>query len=178
MIVRFDATIDDLVDVGMRSWANSKTMRQWRWQGAAATGLMLAIPAYFLLAERTGARLMIAGGAALIGVAFYLWTYRDNYRKRLRKLCQEQLGPDAFTVTVELLDEGIAFSQRGIRSVQQWPRIERVEEEGDALYFVNKDNNCSAVRKRAFESAAMKDEFLRRAENYIQQSRGPHCSKS
>src|SRR6266404_7755301 len=74
MIVRFDATIDDVVDVNMRSWANSKTMRLWRWQGAAVTGLMFAVPAYFLFGETAGARLVIAGAAALIGVGYYLWT--------------------------------------------------------------------------------------------------------
>jgi|GEM_PF-3167818 len=179
MIVRFDATIDDVVDVSMRSWANSKTMRLWRWQGAATTGLMFAVPAYVLLSRTTGARLVITCAAALAGVAYYSFTYRESLRKRTRKLCREQLGTDApFTVTVELLDQGISFSQMGARIVHDWACIDRVEESGDALYFFSKESMCSAVRKRAFESAAMKDEFLKRAEAYIQESRGPLCSKS
>ena len=179
MIVQFEATIDDVVDVGMRSWANSKTMRLWQWQGAAATALMLALPAYFLLGEIFGSRLLIACAAALVGVALYLLTYKENFRKRTRKLYREQLGTDApFTVTVELLDEGISFSQMGARVIYEWFRIDRVEESADALYFFSKENTCYAVRKRGFESVAIKDKFLKRAEDYIQLSRGPICSKS
>jgi len=179
MIVRFDTTIDDVVDVSMRSWANSKTMRLWRWQGAAVTGLMFAVPAYFLLGETARARLVITCAAALIGIAFYLWTYRENFRKRTQKLCREQIGTEApFTVTVELLDEGISFSQMGARVIYEWSRIDRVEESADALYFFSRENMCSAVRKRGFESIAIKDEFLKLAETNIQRSRGPLCSKS
>jgi len=179
MIVRFDATIDDVVDVSMRSWANSKTIRLWRWQGAAVTGVIFAVPAYFLFGETAGARLVIAGAAALIGVAFYFLTYRDTFRKRTRKLCREQIGTDApFSVTVELLDEGVSFTQMGARVIYEWSRIDRVEESADALYFFSRENACSAVRKRGFESVAMKDEFLKLAETNIQRSRGPLCSKS
>jgi hypothetical protein len=179
MIVQFEATIDDMVDVSTRSWANSKTMRLWRWQGAAATALMLALPAYFLLGESFGSPLLIACAAAVVGVALYLLTYKENFRKRTRKLCREQLGTDApFTVTVELLDEGLSFNQMGARVTYEWPRIDRVVETADALYFFTKENACCAVRKRGFESVAIKDEFLKRAEDYIKLSRGPLCSKS
>jgi hypothetical protein len=181
MIVRYDATIDDLVDVGMRSWANSKTVRLWRWQAAAGTGLMAAMPAYILLgviSVSAGARLVIALVTGLIGAALYLWSHEENFRKRTRKICREQIGTDApFAVTVELLESGISFSQLGTRITYEWPRIERVEETEDALYFVSRNNTRSAVRKRGFESVAMKDEFLTLAETYMQRSRGPLCSK-
>jgi hypothetical protein len=179
MIVEFEATIDDVVDVSMRSWANSKTMRRWYWQGAAATALMLALPAYFMLGEIFGSRLVVAFAAALAGAALYLLTYKENFRKRTRKLCSEQLGTNApLKVTVELLDEGISFSQMGARVIHEWSRIDRVEESEDALYFFYRDHACSAVRKRGFESVATKDEFLGRAQAYIQRSRGTLCSKS
>jgi hypothetical protein len=178
MIVQFDVTIDDLVDVSMRSWANSKTMRLWRWQGAAVTGLVAAMTAYILLGVTSSVRLVIAFAAGLIGAALHLWSYKESHRKRTRKLCREQMGTDApFAVTVELLDSGISFSSPGVRVTYEWPRIERVEETADALYFVSRNNTRSAVRKRGFESEAMKDEFLTLAETYIQRSRGPLCSK-
>jgi hypothetical protein len=173
MIVRFDATIDDVVDVAVRSWANSKTMRLWRWQGAAVTGLMLGLPAYFLVPATVRTRLIIGAAVTLLGAAYHLVTYEENFRKRTRKLWKEKFGSDApFTVTVELLDEGLSFSQTGSRNVLEWARVDRVEETIDALYFFSRDNVCSAVRKRGFETVAMKDEFLNRAQAYIQQFRG------
>ena len=179
MIVQFDATIDDLVDVSMRSLTNSKTVNSWRWQGAALTAVVFAVPTYFLLGETIVARLALAAAAAILGVAVHSLTYRDNLRKRTRKLCRELIGSDApFTVTVELRDDGISFSQMGACTISGWSTIDRVEESEDALYFLRKDNSCAAVRKRAFDSIAIKDEFLRRAETYIQQSRGTICSNS
>src|SRR6266480_1607732 len=114
MIVQFDATIDDLVDVSMRSSADSKTMRLWRWQGAALTGLLVGFPAYILFTGTTVVRFGIACGAGIVGVALHIWTYRESFRERLHKLVREQIGTDRpFTVTVELLDTGISFRQMG-----------------------------------------------------------------
>jgi len=149
MIVQFDATIDDLVDVSIRSSADSKTMRFWRWQGAAVTALLAGFPVYLFVSGTTLERSSVACVSGLIAGAVTLWTDKGAYRKRLHKLC-----------------------------IYEWSRIERVEESEDALYFFYRDHACSAVRKRGFESVAIKDEFLKRAETYIQQSRGPHCSKS
>lgn len=183
MTLQFDATIDDVVDVTIRSLAGSKSVRTWRWQGAAVTGLMLALPGYFLFAYTVGVGRRIAGVAALvaalIGAGVHVWTYEDAARKRVRTLCREQIGTDRpFTVTVELSEAGISLGQMGAQTLYDWSSIEIVEETEDALYFYRTDSGCFAVRKRGFESVASKDEFLKLAENNIQRSRGLLCSKS
>jgi hypothetical protein len=145
--LEFEATIDDLVDVTVRSFARSKTSRKWRWQGVLVS-------------------------------AFHVATYSRTVKKRVRKLCREQLGAeDTFKVTVELGEEAIALAQMGSRVSYDWAGIERLEETEDALYFYRGHGGCFAVRKRAFDSVATKDEFLKLAEDYIQRSRGPRCSK-
>ena len=177
MLVRFDATIDDVVDVSMRTWSHSKAMRRWRLQGVITTGVILGGLAYLLIRQETVIRLAIAVVFAVLGAVFYLATYQDSYRKRARKLVSEQMGSDSLlAVTVELLDKGLVFNQLGTTVISEWSRIDRVEESDDALYFYSQNGGCSAVRKRGFESPTMKDEFLKRANEYIQKSRGPHCS--
>ncbi|HZM89559.1 MAG TPA: YcxB family protein [Blastocatellia bacterium] len=180
MIVQFDATINDFVDVSIRSHAKSKTLRLWRLQGALITALLTALSVYILapLSSLVGAAVACVSGVIVFGVG--LMTAEQEFRHRLHKLYREQIGSDKFPVrvTVELLDEGLSFNQMGAWTRYEWARIERMEESDDALYFFYKDLTCSAVRKRGFESVAIKDEFLKRAEGYIQESRGPHCSKS
>lgn len=179
MLVRFDATIDDVVDVTMRAQRQSKAIRMWRWQSAITMSLIFGGVLYFLLWQAPLTRLMITVVFTVLLAVFYLATYEDNYRKRVRKLIREQIGSDnPFAVTVELLDQGLSITQRGTTVVYEWPRIERVEETDDALYFYGQGAVCSAVRKRGFESQAMKDVFLTRANEYIQKSRGTNCSTS
>lgn len=142
------------------------------------TGLLVGFSVYLILPGITVIRSTIACAAGLIAAALSLWTDKETYRKRLHKLGREQIGTDRpFTVTVELLDTGISFSQMGAQIIYEWASIERAEETADALYFFRTDNTCSAVRKRGFESDASKDEFLKLAKNNIQRSRGPFCSK-
>src|ERR1041385_540733 len=179
MVVRFEATVDDVVDVSIRTWSHSKARRSWRLQGVVMTAVILGGLAYLLLRQDIVIRLTIAFVIAALGAAFYLATYEDSYRKRARKLVREQMAGDSrLEVTVELLDKGLVFNQRGTTVIQEWSRIDRVEEADDALYFYGQGGICSAVRKRAFESQAMKDEFLKRANEYIQKSRGSNCSTS
>jgi hypothetical protein len=179
MVVQFDATIDDVVDVAMRSSVNSKAMRGWRLQGAAVTSLLAGFPVYLLLPWTPLLRFAIACGCGLVAGAVTLWTANDDRRTSLYKICREQFGTELpFTVTVELLDEGLSFKERGTRVIYGWSLFERLEESDDCLYFFFRDHTCGAVRKRGFESLELKDEFLKQAESYIHRSRGPHCSTS
>ena len=179
MEIQFDATIDDVVDVALRSSVDSKTTRLWRLQGAGVTALLAGFPVYFFLPGTPLLRSSVACASGLIAGAITLWTGKEDERRRLYKICQEQLGTDApFRVAVQALEEGLSFNQRGVRVIYAWSQFERLEESEDALYFFFKDHACTAVRKRGFESTEMKDEFLKQAESYIHRSRGPNCSKS
>ena len=175
MEVRFDATIDDVVDVALRSSADSKTTRLWRLQSLAVTALFAGIPVYLLAPGTPLMRLIGACYSALFFVAVTLLA-RKEAKRNLYKMFWKQTATDApFRVTVQPLDEGLSFNQRGVRSIYAWSQFERLEESEDALYFFFKNHGCTAVRKRGFESTEMKDEFLKLAESYIHRSRGPNC---
>jgi hypothetical protein len=168
MQVQFDATIDDVVDVTMRSLAGSKTVRRWRWQGSAILGLLVGVSVY-LIQTGSSVRKLVAGVLVFLLITIAnLAGYKSSHRKRVRKLLKEQMGGEGpFRVRVELSESGITFDQQQTQQRHDWSSIERYEETDDAIYFVRSDRGVMAVRKRAFESQASKEEFLGFARRHI-----------
>ena len=168
MQVQFDATLDDYVDVVMRSVAGSKTARAWRWRASIIGGLFVGL-AVFLILTGSNERRLVAGmlGFLLVTVANLAY-YKRSYRKRVRKLIREQMGTEGpFRILVELTESGISFEQQKTRQIHDWSTFERYEETDDAIYFLKRDRSVMAVRKRAFESGANKDQFLEFARKHM-----------
>lgn|SRR6266545_4896214 len=169
MQVQFDATIDDFVDVTLRSVAGSKALRAWRWEGAITFASLIGLSMYLILPGSTVAKL-VAGVLAFVFIIFVsLATYKNSYQKRVRKLAKEQIGTEGpVRVQVELTESGIKFDQLKTQYIYDWSTIERYEETDDAIYFCKRDRSVLAVRKRAFESQESKDQFIEFAKKYLQ----------
>jgi hypothetical protein len=168
MIVQFDATIEDFVDVTIRSLKRSETLRTWHWQGVASMALIGAVSAIALTSGSIAIRSAIAAAAGLAAVALYLWTSPETFKERLGKLCREQLGTDGpVRILAELGDSGVAMSQAGTKTIYDWAIIEGIEETDDAVYFYRSDKGCFAVRKRGFDSEESKNKFVELARDKI-----------
>jgi hypothetical protein len=169
MLVQFDATLDDFVDVSTRCLARSKRIRKWRRDGLLTTGLMawLAIYAFF---PGPFAKKMFAGFiAAVVAACIYPFTYRSTISRRLRKLCREQIGTDGpVRVLFEITDKGISTKQQNTQIIHEWANVEVIQETDDSIDFFMRDGSAIAVRKRAFESEETKREFLDLARQYLQ----------
>lgn len=113
MQVQFDATLDDLVDVTMRSVAGSKVARAWRWQGLMIFGLLVGLSTYLIQTGSNFRRLGTGVLAFLLIALANLADYKSSQRKRIRKLVKEQMGTEGpFRVEVELTESGIKFDQQ------------------------------------------------------------------
>jgi hypothetical protein len=168
MQVQFDATIDDYVDVVLRSVAGSKAVKAWRWQGSIVAGLLVGLSVFLILTGSIVRKLVAGGLAFLLVTVANLAYYKSSYRKRARKLIREQLGTEGpFRIRVELTESGITFEQQETRLIQEWSTFERYEETDDAIYFLKRDRSVMAVRKRAFESKASQDQFLEFARKHM-----------
>jgi hypothetical protein len=97
MQVQFDATIDDFVDVTLRSVAGSKALRAWRWEGAITFASLIGLSMYLILPGSTVAKL-VAGVLAFVFIIFVsLATYKNSCQKRVRKRAFEsQESKDQF----------------------------------------------------------------------------------
>lgn len=174
MRVEFDATLDDLVDVQLRSLKCSRVARGWRWESTISAGLVAGVIMFLLVPEPFEAKIALGVVGLLAGAAVYSLVYRATVQSRTRDYCREFLGKqNSFIVEVELGPEGVQCKQLGVQSTIEWGNIEGVQESHDSVDILLRAGGLIAVRKRAFESREARDEFVQLAEQYTDQSMPP-----
>src|SRR5262245_55880275 len=135
MIVRFDATLDEVVDAGLKSLARSKSARHWRWTSHVAstflTGLAVAGLPFLINVEPRDRCITEAVTLAILGILGvaigYPFMYRRIIRERLRAYYREIFGKEGpFLVEIELTPEGIRTRQESAQILFEWSRIEEI----------------------------------------------------
>ena len=164
MKVKFDFTVDDLVDSSERAVARSGVARSWRWQGMLASCALSAAVAYILVPTRP---LFSAVVAAVLCAAIYPFSIGRSRKRKLQKYFREQFGGDGpFTCEVELTPEGLVTLQSGARMVRDWSSIVQIQETADSVDFISKGAGSLIVRNRAFRSAEEHHAFVKLARSY------------
>jgi hypothetical protein len=156
MKVTFEATIDDYVDITVRSAPHGAKYYSDLAFASLLSGAAFSGIGYFWF------RTWIAAAIAFAIGAIFLFAY--NYNLRTRKIKefyqQRKLVNGPLKVEAEISDAGLTFRQDGETVTTAWSRIEKIEETDDAIYFQRRGNLISAVRKRGFASDTEKEEFL------------------
>jgi hypothetical protein len=162
MKVRFDATLDDFIDIGLRS---SGPKRQ-RIIGGIVAGLVVG----GLLANLG---YQITGEIFVFGTIFaagFIGTFAGLVRlpkKNLETFYRKRFGIiDSVPYEVDISDEGFRASAFGQTSLSDWKLLEDIFETDDAIYFRNTFGMYAAVRKRGFADHEEMNEFLVLARRY------------
>jgi hypothetical protein len=114
MRVRFEATLDDFVDVQIRILPRSKVARRWRWHGAIGTGLLVGFVLFALIPESIPFKFACGASGVLVGSALSILLYRWVLRRRISQYYREQFGTDGpVGVTIELTPADIWADQMG-----------------------------------------------------------------
>jgi len=162
--VKFDFTVDDLVDSSERAVARSGVARSWRWQGMLGSCALSAAVAYVLVPARP---VFAAVVGAAICAAIYPFSIGRSRKRRLQKYFREQFGGEGpFTCEVELTPTGLVTVQSGTRTVRDWSSIVEIQETADSVDFVSKGAGSLIVRNRAFRSAEEHHAFVKLARSY------------
>src|SRR5262249_52865198 len=162
MRVRFEATLDDVVDVSLRALARSRVARGWRWQGSLAAGVLTGITLFLTLSlldplgqEPPELKFILTALGAVSTAVIYPFMYRWIVATRLRNYCKEKLGAAApFTVEVQLDPEAVRVKQLGTEVAIEWASVEEIQEREDSVDIVTRHSEIIAVRRRAFDSFA------------------------
>ena len=172
MKVTFEATIDDFVDVTLRS-----VPRDTKYYSDLAFAALLAGAAYGGIGYLLFRTWIAVAIAFAIGVVFIL---AYNYNRRERKLReffqQRKLVNGPLKVEAEISDTGLTFRQDGEIVTTDLSKIEKIEETADTIYFQRRGNLISAVRKRGFTTETEKEEFLALARRLMEEH--PHSESS
>ncbi len=135
MKVKFDFTLDDLVDAAERGAASSKLVRGWRWREMIVTAVLGGVIVYVLKAGSHDTKAVSAITGALIAAAIYSFAATRSRKGRLRKFFQERFGGEGpYPFEIDEAGEVFAYgrfecdSTVEYRSVIVFGRIRVVED--------------------------------------------------
>ena len=161
MKVKFDFTLDDLVDAAERGTANSKVVRGWRWREMIVTAVLGGVIVYVLKAGSHDTRAVSAIIGALIAAAIYSFAATRSRKGRLRKFFRERFGGEGpYPFEIELTPAALVTTQAGTRSEHAWSTIVEVKDSPDSIDFDVRGAGIIVVRNRAFRSDDERREFL------------------
>jgi len=165
--VKFDFTLDDLVDVTERATGRSNVMRTLRLQGVAIVSLTGAVLTFFGVHGSTEQRLVAAALVAAACAVIYPFGMRYARKSRLRQYFREQFGGDGpYNCEVELTPTALVTVQGGTRAERAWSTVSAIHETPDSVDFVFKGSGSVVVRNRAFRSPEERSAFIRVARTY------------
>ena len=156
MKVTFDATIEDFIDVAMKSAKASGDFYFNVLLSALSTGVMYGLIAYFYFQGWLAAGIAFTIGLIYVGAVNYKIRERNarNYYEKTYLV----KGP--VPVEIEISEAGLSYKQFGTTTVNEWSIITSMEENDEAIYFESKYKSMSCVRKRAFSTEDEKNKFL------------------
>jgi len=166
MKVTFEATVDDFIDVTLRSVPRGGVYYFNLLFTALVVGVAYAAIGYWFFSQRWIAAVI---GFVIGVVMMVVYNYNARTRK-LREYYQERkLVNGPVKIEVEIGEDGLTFRQDGDTVTTAWSNIEKIDETDDAIYFQRRGNIFSAVRKRGFASDLEKEEFLILAKRLMQE---------
>lgn len=171
MKVKFEFTIDDLVDSAERTVSRSAVARGWRAQRLILSCALSAVVAYLVVPGSDERKLFAAVIAAVICAAILPFSRGGSRKRRLEQYFREQFGGHGpFTCEVELTPASLISVQRGLRAERAWPTITQIQVTDNSVDFITQGAGSLIVRNRAFASREERDAFVKLARSYAPQA--------
>ena len=168
MKVRYEATLDDFIDVAVRTWRRQQaTLPLWRRDivvGALLTGAIL----YMASGPPPAQRIFIA----VIGLPFGAFAYPAfrgfTLRRNANRLYREWLGGSATApVEIEPRAQGLWVAQNGAEMLFPWRDVAGVEDSAQDVEISLRYEGVIVVRGRSFVDPADRSAFLTEVRNRL-----------
>lgn len=167
MRVKFDYTIDDVVDFQLRLLNRSRVVRGWRWRNAILTSLLAGAFLFAIIPEGITARMVMGGIGVILGIPVYFAANDVIVKRRLRKWSAENAGSDKrFTCEVELNESGIHTQSNGTQIIYSWANVADIKETADSVDIYFQKGGLLVIRNRAFSSSVERQQFIQLAKQY------------
>lgn len=171
MKLRYEATLDEIVDTHLRLQRRSKLARRWLWQATLVTGLAAAVLLYILAPAITGSKLSWAATGFVIGSGVFFLYYPFAVRRRTRRYIQEQVGnKDPVPFELELTPDGIWTKQQKVQLSFDWADVDEISDLPGLIEMYVPQGGIVVVRDRAFATPAERQRFLELARGYQQRA--------
>ncbi|MGE5836538.1 MAG: hypothetical protein ACM4AI_18840 [Acidobacteriota bacterium] len=173
MRVRFEATLDEFIDVVVRLSRQQQAALPF-WRRDPVVGAMLtAAVAYLAAGPPVGTRLIAAGFGLAIGTVIYPLFRRLTVKRYVNRSCRKWLG-DRPTAPVELEPRvpGLWVAQNDTEVLYPWRDITTIDDSRPDVEINFRYEGIIIIRARAFPDAATRAAFLDELREYQAQT-GP-----
>jgi len=162
MKVRFDATLEDYVDVGKRSAGSRFRVYVFAVFSSLLVGGLIAELMYLMFRDWL-ITVMIVSVTVSVTIVTTIAQQESNMRAFFKKRVKLTLP---ISTEFEITQAELTSRALGQTVSQEWKVIENIEETDDAIYFRNIFGLYTAVRKRGFADDEELTEFLTLAKSY------------
>jgi hypothetical protein len=161
VIVRFDATLDEFVDLGIRAWRrNQVALPLWRRDPVIGGGITAAV-LYLAMGPPLGSRLAVAAiGFVLGAVIFPLFRQWSLRRNSVRSYAEWLGGRPSTSVEVEPRARGLWVAQNDAEILYPWRNIVAVADSTPDVEIHSRYGGLIVVRSRGFPDAAARSAFI------------------
>ncbi|MEJ2701401.1 MAG: YcxB family protein [Sedimentisphaerales bacterium] len=155
----YESSMEEAVEVQYRIAEFLGTVRKLKWIG------LLAIPVSFLtsflLLDNLAQRLVCGAVASGLYILYHLSTYRQRYRKRIRKILVKMLGTDhAIPSEYEINESGLIFRRLGHEVRFSWDNVQSINRTEDSIELLMSPAAIAIIPKRIFENPAEWQEWI------------------
>ena len=172
MRVRFEYTIDDVIDVQMRMLKRSRAARAWRLRDLVITSLLTGVLLFAIIPEGITGKLIMASIGSLFAALSYAAFNERTVKRRMRKLYEEHAGSDKnLFCEVELNESGVHARSNGAQTFCAWEDVKEIQETQDSVDIYTNRGGLLVVRKRAFMSPEEQLQFIALANQYLERGR-------
>lgn len=168
----YESTIDEAVGAYFRIAEMAGAVRKQLWYGFF---WVLIIPpvVYAMFEQPYYPRLAMPIVFAVVLTGVHLLTYRDQFRKHIRKSLVKTLGTDQPTPSEYEIDEdGLVFRKMGQEIRFSWGNVTEVIKTTDSIEVHMRPSGIAILPKRIFESGQELQDWLTFIENHRGSNRG------
>lgn len=167
--VSFDYTLEEMLEVGLRTLKSSKTFRQTRLRSYLLTVVSTFLLLCLIFTYPLYQRILNAAVFTAVWTLIYWLVQNQLTRRRLRKYYLEKISePWPIHLVVELNERGVAAIEPESRTEVEWKAFAKVLEINGNVEFILKKGGLIIVRARAFTDDDCRQKFLTFAQQKIQ----------
>ena len=168
MRVSFDSTLDEVVDLVVRSQHGSGTYRILNWSAAGLAGLVVMVATVGRATASGPVRAAVAVLAGIVaGLMYHEMSSRINRGFVRRRVRRRFRSLSTLHSDVEIQDAGVLFEEASLNVLIKWSEIARAKITGEGIELWGGEGLLAIVRSRAFADAdhqqSFADEVNRRA---------------
>jgi hypothetical protein len=167
VIVQYDVTVPDMIDVTRRAARRREPSLGWRWRQSVLVSALLAALFSGVIEGSKSVRMFGTVGFFLFAFAAMTYLQKIRVATALARYVTEQYGSSVpFTFVIEITSAGMTTRQLGEETLREWRNVEKISETTGGIEFDIRHGGMVFVRDTGFQSSSERIEFLRLARNY------------